>query len=159
MIGINVWSCDSYTLSWSLATSVVDWLKQMWMTDRSVYFVVMCAVFRNIARTHAHAEIAHFPTSCTIRIWEPRGCRPSAFHVLMMQWLGNCVIPNMGMGSCLISWPVRNIGAVMQKSCIFTPPFSASIGKKAQWIYMSTLFISSNIAKTILRALILLHYP
>ena len=46
----------------------------------------------NIARTHAHAEIAHVLMKCLIRAWEARDCRPSAFQVLMMHQGGKCVI-------------------------------------------------------------------
>ena len=36
------------------------------------------------ARTHAHVEIAHFPTQCIIRAWESQGRGQSASQVLMM---------------------------------------------------------------------------
>ena len=46
----------------------------------------------NIARTHAHVEIAHFPTKCIIMAWEAGVHRPSPFQVLMMHLVVKCAL-------------------------------------------------------------------
>ncbi len=52
------------------------------------------------ARTHAHVEIAHFPTRCIIRAWEAT-CFPGSDDHDAPHWeMGDF---RMGMGSCHIS--------------------------------------------------------
>ena len=87
----------------------------------------LSASFQIIAGTHAHAEIAHFPTRCIIKAWETRGHRLSAFRVLMRHWVGKCVIFACAWVLAFIPWPVINIKVAMQKLHIFTHPFSAWI--------------------------------
>ena len=64
---------------------------------------------------------------CIIRAWEAWGRRPSAFLILMMHWVGKCVIFAWAWVLVYILWPVWNIKADMQKSCVSTHPFSAWI--------------------------------
>ena len=42
------------------------------------------------ARTHAHGEIAHFPTWCTIGTWKALSLQPHASQGLMMRLIGKC---------------------------------------------------------------------
>ncbi len=44
------------------------------------------------ARTHAHAEITHFPTLCMIRTWKVLSLQPCASHALMMHLVGKRAI-------------------------------------------------------------------
>ena len=81
----------------------------------------------NIARTHAHAEVAHFPMRRIIRTWGGQGCRPGAFQVLMMHKVGKCVISAWPCILAFIPWPMRNIKAAMHKLRISSHPFSAGI--------------------------------
>ncbi len=43
-------------------------------------------------RTHASAEIIHFPTHCIIRTWKAPSLWPHASQALMMHLFGKCVI-------------------------------------------------------------------
>ena len=44
------------------------------------------------ARTHANAEIVHFPTWCTIRTWRALGLWPRASQARIMHLIGKCQI-------------------------------------------------------------------
>ena len=96
-----------------------------------------CRIYVKMARTHTHAEIAHFPTRCIIRAKEARSRRPSAFQVLMMHRIGKCAISAWAWVLTFILWPVRNIKAAMWKSHISTHSFSAWI---VSWTWDKTLF-------------------
>ena len=87
----------------------------------------MMSLYLYIARTHAHAEITHFPVRCTIRAWETRGCRQSAFQALTVHRVGKCAISTWAWVLAFIPSPTRNIKAAMQKSRISAHPFSAWI--------------------------------
>ena len=54
------------------------------MRDFCMAALMFLTGHRMEARTHGHVEIAHFPTRRIIRAWEARGCRLSAFHILMI---------------------------------------------------------------------------
>ena len=44
------------------------------------------------ARTHACAEIAHFPTRCIIRTWDAVVLWPHPSQALMMNLIGKCSV-------------------------------------------------------------------
>ncbi len=44
------------------------------------------------ARTHAHAEITHFPTQCIISTWKAFGLQPRAFQAPMIHPIQKCAI-------------------------------------------------------------------
>ena len=44
------------------------------------------------ARTHALAEMAHFPTQCTVRTWNALSLQPHASQALMKHFIVKCAI-------------------------------------------------------------------
>ncbi len=82
-----------------------------------------CQATCNMARTHAHADMAHFPTRCIIRDWEALGRRLGDFQFVMKHWVGKCAIPAWVWVLVFIPWPVRNIKAAVQISHISAHPF------------------------------------
>ncbi len=91
---------------------------------------------KNIARNHAHAEIAHLLTRC-IKAWETPGRRLSTSQVLLIQLSRKMCDFCTGMGSCFVPWRVRNIKAAMQISHISAYPFSAWI---VSWSWDNTVY-------------------
>ena len=83
-----------------------------------------------IERTHA--EIAHFPMRCILRVWEAWSHRPTAFQVLMMHQVGKCANSTQAWVLAFIAWPVRNIKGALQKSLISAHPFPAWIVPSSQ---------------------------
>ncbi len=59
--------------------------------------------------------------------WEAWGFRPSAFQVLMMHWVGKCVISTWAWVPAFIPWLIRNFRAARWKSRISTHPLSVWI--------------------------------
>ena len=62
------------------------------MRDLCMTALMFLTGHRIKARTHACAEIAHFPTLCIISIWKALGLGPRVSQALIMHLVGKCTI-------------------------------------------------------------------
>ena len=102
---IFYWGCNTLTTPKSCLETESGWFEAI------------------IARTHAHAEIVHFPMKCIIRACNLLGRRRSAFQVWWCTKLENVRFLHKH-GLLLSSHDLYETSAI-RKSCISTHPFSA----------------------------------
>ena len=61
------------------------------------------------ARTHAHTEIAHFPTQYIIRTWREISLQPCASQALMVHLIGKCAISTWAWVPAIMSKKIKTL--------------------------------------------------